>query len=60
MIIGIKVYLSKHISPSDVSVHIIAVERAGLRELPDSLKVSFGIVEALGNGKLSGENLQLV
>lgn len=43
----------------DVFVHISAVERAGLRDLPDGQKVSFDVVVDTRRGKSSAENLQL-
>ncbi|MDS9469255.1 cold-shock protein [Paracoccus sp. MBLB3053] len=44
---------------SDVFVHISAVERAGIRSLPDGQKVSYEI-ERGRNGKDSAVNLALV
>ncbi|MFG6082673.1 cold-shock protein [Paracoccus litorisediminis] len=44
---------------SDVFVHISAVERAGIRSLPDGQKVSFE-VERGRNGKDSAVNLALI
>jgi CspA family cold shock protein len=44
---------------SDVFVHISAVERAGLRELPEGQKVSYEIVVDQRRGKSSAEQLQL-
>jgi CspA family cold shock protein len=43
----------------DVFVHISAVERAGLRELPKGQKVSYEIVVDQRRGKSSAEQLQL-
>jgi CspA family cold shock protein len=43
----------------DVFVHISAVERAGLSDLPDGQKVSFDVVVDTRRGKSSAENLQL-
>ncbi|MBD9529602.1 MULTISPECIES: cold-shock protein [Paracoccus] len=43
----------------DVFVHISAVERAGIRSLPDGQKVSFE-VERGRNGKDSAVNLALI
>jgi CspA family cold shock protein len=43
----------------DVFVHISAVERAGLRELPEGQKVSYEIVVDQRRGKSSAEQLQL-
>ncbi len=42
----------------DVFVHISAVERAGLRELPDGQKVSFEI-ETGRDGRQSARDLEL-
>ncbi|MDS9470252.1 cold-shock protein [Paracoccus sp. MBLB3053] len=44
---------------SDVFVHISAVERAGIRSLPDGQKISFE-VERGRNGKDSAVNLALI
>lgn len=43
----------------DVFVHISAVERAGLRELPEGQKVSYEVVVDTRRGKSSAEQLQL-
>lgn len=43
----------------DVFVHISAVERAGLRDLPDGQKISYDVVVDTRRGKSSAENLQL-
>ncbi len=45
-------------SNKDVFVHISAVERAGLRSLPDGQKVTFDI-EAGRDGRESATNLSL-
>jgi len=42
----------------DVFVHITALERAGIRSLPDGQKVTFDI-EAGRDGRESATNLQL-
>ncbi len=42
----------------DVFVHISAVERAGLTDLPEGQKVSYDLTE--NKGKVSAENLQLL
>lgn len=44
---------------ADVFVHISAVERAGLRDLPDGQKLSYEVVVDQKRGKSSAENLQL-
>jgi cold shock protein len=44
----------------DVFVHISAVERAGLRDLPDGQKVSYEVVVDTRRGKSSAEQLQLL
>ncbi|MEK4032419.1 cold-shock protein [Methylocystis sp. IM3] len=43
----------------DVFVHISAVERAGLRDLPEGQKVTYDVVVDTRRGKSSAENLQL-
>jgi cold shock protein len=52
------------IQPDDgtlaVFVHISAVERAGLRDLPDGQKVSYEVVVDTRRGKSSAEQLQLL
>lgn len=43
----------------DVFVHISAVERAGLRDLPDGQKVSYEVVVDTRRGKSSAEQIEL-
>ncbi len=43
----------------DVFVHISAVVRAGLRDLPEGQKVTYDVVVDTRRGKSSAENLQL-
>ena len=45
---------------ADVFVHISAVERSGLRDLPDGQKVSYELVMDQRKGKASAEQLKLV
>ena len=44
---------------ADVFVHISAVERAGLRDLPDGQKVSYEVVVDTRRGKSSAEQIEL-
>jgi CspA family cold shock protein len=44
----------------DVFGHISAVERAGLRDLPEGQKVSYEVVVDTRRGKSSAEQLQLL
>ncbi len=44
---------------ADIFVHISAVERAGIRSLPDGQKISYE-PEAGRNGKTSAINLELI
>jgi CspA family cold shock protein len=41
-------------------VHIIAVERSGLRELREGQKVNFDLVSDKKSGKMSADNLKAV
>lgn len=43
---------------ADVSVHISAVERVGLRGLNDGQKVTYELVKDRKSGKMSADNLQ--
>jgi cold shock protein len=43
----------------DVFVHISAVERAGLRDLPEGQKVSYEVVVDTRRGKSSAEKIEL-
>jgi CspA family cold shock protein len=42
---------------TDVFVHISAVERAGLRNLNDGQKISYGLVQDKRSGKTSADQL---
>ena len=42
----------------DVFVHISAVERAGLRDLPEGQKLSYELVADKRSGKMSADKLQ--
>lgn len=42
----------------DVFVHISAVERAGLRDLPEGQKLSYEMVSDKRSGKMSADKLQ--
>ena len=42
----------------DAFVHVSAVERAGMSDLRESLKISFDLVKDARTGKLSAGNLQ--
>jgi cold shock protein len=44
----------------DVSVHISAVERAGMRLLNEGQKIAFDVVADRRTGKSSADNLQVV
>jgi CspA family cold shock protein len=43
----------------DVFVHISAVERAGLRSLPDGTKLSYDLTSDKRTGKSSADNLSV-
>jgi CspA family cold shock protein len=43
----------------DVFVHISAVERAGLRDLPEGQKISYEIIADRRTGKASAGNLTI-
>nr|WP_245275180.1 MULTISPECIES: cold shock domain-containing protein [Rhizobium] len=43
---------------ADVFVHISAVERAGMRGLNDSQKITYELVKDRKSGKMSADNLQ--
>jgi len=45
---------------ADVFVHISAVERSGLRDLPDAQKISYELVMDQRKGKASAEQLKLI
>ena len=44
----------------DVFVHVSAVERAGLADLPDGQKVSYELVADKRSGKMSAEQLKVL
>ena len=44
----------------DAFVHISAVERAGLRDLPEGQKVRYELVADGRSGKMSAEQIQIV
>ena len=44
----------------DAFVHISAVERAGLRDLPEGTKVSYELVADKRSGKQSADQLQVL
>lgn len=43
----------------DVFVHISAVQRAGLNDLPDGSKVSYELVADKRSGKMSADQLKM-
>ena len=43
---------------TDVSVHISAVERAGMRDLNEGQKISYDVVADKRTGKSSADNLK--
>ncbi len=51
-------FISPDQGGDDVFVHISAVERAGLSDLPEGQKLSYELAE--NKGKVSAENLQLL
>lgn len=42
----------------DIFVHISAVQKAGMNELPDGMKISFELEKNPKNGKFSAVNLK--
>lgn len=51
-------FISPDDQENDVFVHITALEKAGIRSLPDGQRVSFEIVT--NRGKSAADNLELI
>jgi CspA family cold shock protein len=53
-------FIARDDGGSDAFVHISALERAGINDLPEGQKVDFDLVPDRKSGKMSADNLKIL